>query len=190
MGRQSTIDRLPQEAREALNTWLRDPAITQEEATARVNALLEELGLAEHKVSRHAVNRYDLKMREVGRRLRESRQVAEAWIAKLGAAPQGQLGHLVNEILRTLAFDLSLQLQDGVASLDAESAPALVRMLKELSISVHRLEQAAGENVRREREIRAQALAEAAERAGEEARRGGLSDETIEAIRNRIMGIS
>lgn len=188
MGRQSTIDRLPDEAREALNAYLRDPAITQEQATERVNALLDELGLAEHKVSRYAVNRYDLRMREVGKRLRESRQVAEAWIARLGAAPQGQLGHLVNEVLRTLSFDLSLRLQDG--ELTEESMPGVISMLKELSLSVMRLERASSENVKREREIRRQALEDAAEQAGEVAKRGGISEDTIRAIRDRIMGIA
>lgn len=187
MGRQSTIDRLPEPAREALNSFLRDPAITQEEATERVNDLLEELGLAEHKVSRYAVNRYDLKMREVGERLRQSRQVAEMWIAKLGAAPQGQVGHLVNEILRTLAFDLSLKLQNG--ELTEEAMPAVIHMLKELSLSVMRLERASSENVKREREIRDQAKQEAAEAAEKVAKRGGLSDAAAADIRSAILGI-
>ena len=89
--RPSSIDGLPEQAREALHTWLRDPGITQKEAAQRTNALLEELGLPQ-RVTRQAVNRYDLRMREVGEKLRQSRQVSEQWIAKLGSAPGGKLG--------------------------------------------------------------------------------------------------
>lgn len=154
MTRPSTIERLPPDILEQLHTLLRDPRITQLDATARINAILEDDGI-EERVSKSAVNRYAVKMGEVGERLRESRQVAEMWIAKLGAAPQGQVGHLVNEILRTLAFDLSLKLQNG--ELNEESMPGTIKMLKEMSLSVMRLERASSENVKREQEIRDQA---------------------------------
>ncbi len=187
MGRQSTIDRLPEPAREAVNAWLRDPAITQEQATERLNELLDQIGHPELKVSRHAVNRYDLRMREVGDKLRQSRQIAEAWIAKLGAAPQGQLGHLVNEMLRTLAFDLSLKMQDG--EITAESMPGMIENLKHLSLSVARLERAASENVKREKAIREQAKIEAAEVAEKVAKQGGLSAESVQELRRAILGV-
>jgi hypothetical protein len=187
MGRQSTIDRLPAETREALNAWLRDPAITQEQATERLNGLLDEIGQPELKVTRHAVNRYDMRMRQVGERLRQSRAVAEMWIAKLGAQPQGQLGHLVNEMLRTMAFELTLKLQEG--ELTEESMPAVIDQLKQLSLSVMRLERAASENVKREAEIREQARREAADAAEKVARQGGLSTESVQELRRAILGV-
>lgn len=187
MGRQSSIDRLPAEAREALNAFLRDPTITQEDAADRLNDLLDEIGHPELKLSRSAVNRYDLKMRAVGDKLRQSRQVADAWIAKLGAAPQGQLGHLVNEMLRTLAFELTLKMQDG--ELTDKSMPAVIKMLKELSLSVMRLEKSASENVKRESVIREQTKREAAEAAEQIAKQGGLSETTVQEIRRAILGV-
>lgn len=191
MSRPSTIDLLPAEIREALHAWLRDPAITQTEATERLNALLEDVG-AEQKVSRHAVNRYDMKMREVGERLRQSRQVAEMWVGKLGAAPQGQLGHLINETLRTLAFELTLKLTDG--ELNEETMPAVIDQLKQLSLSVVRLERAASENIKREEEIRKQERARVAEQAAREmeqtAQEAGWSRETVQAAKQRILGLA
>jgi hypothetical protein len=90
------------------------------------------------------------------------------WIGKLGATPQGQLGHLVNEILRTLAFDMSMQLQDdAVVAASIEDRAGVISMLKELSLSVVRLEKAASENVKREEEIRRQERAKAAEELAE-----------------------
>ena len=156
MSRPSRVARLPAEVREELHAWLRDPGITQTEATERANELLAALDLPP--LSRHSVGRYDLRMRQAGKKLRESREVAEAWIGKLGAAPQGQIGHLVNEILRTLAFDLSLTLQDE--AVNAENRPAVIDQLRNLSLAVVRLERAASENVKREAEIRRRAAEE------------------------------
>ena len=188
MSRPSTIDQLPSKIREQLNAWLRDPGITQTEATRRINVLLTEYGGDRQPVSRHAVNRYDLRMRAVGERLQQSRQVAEVWISRLGAQPQGQLGNLINEMLRSLAFDLSLKLAEG--ELTEESLPGIIEQLRNLSLSALRLERAATENVQREREIRRQAAEDAAETAGKSLSKRGLSPEVVDQIKSEILGVS
>ena len=188
MSRPSTIDQLPAQAREALHAWLRDPAITQTEATERTNALLAELGIDHKPISRQAVNRYDLRMRSIGERLQQSRQVAEVWISRLGAQPQGQLGNLINEMLRSLTFDLSLKLAEG--DLTEESLPEIIEQLRNLSLSALRLERAATENVQREREIRRQAAEDAAETAGKSLSKRGLSPEIVDQIKSEILGVS
>lgn len=185
MPRASSIEQLPPDILEQLQALLRDPRISQLDATERINAVLADKG--EELVSKSAVNRYAVRMDQVGERLRQSRAVAEMWIAKLGAQPQGQLGHLINEMLRTLAFDLTLKLQDG--EIDAESLPGLIDMLKHLSLSVMRLEKAASENVKREQDIREQARAEAADMAEKVAKQGGLSAESVQELRRAILGV-
>lgn len=191
MARASTIDRLPPDILESLQALLRDPRVTQLDVTARINALLEEKGI-EDRVSKSAVNRYAVRMNEAGEKLRQSRAVAEMWIGKLGAAPQGQIGHLVNEILRTLAFDLTLKLSEG--ELDAESMPGVIDMLKQLSLSVVRLEAASTANVKREEEVRKQARARATEEAAAVAEKSlatqGMSRDSIAAIKREILGIA
>ena len=136
MTRPSTIEQLPPDILEQLHALLRDPRVTQLDATARINAILAEDGI-EARVSKSAVNRYAVRMDEVGERIRESRAVAEMWVAKLGAAPQGQIGNLVNETLRTLSFELTHKLLDG--GLNEESLPGTNKMLKEMALSVMRL---------------------------------------------------
>jgi len=177
---QSSIDRLPPEIREKLQELLRDPRVTQMDATRKINKILEAEG-HEEKLSKSSVNRYDLRMRSVGENLRQSREMAEMWIDKLGSAPQGQVGNLVNEILRTLSFDITLILQEG--GIDAENAPAVVDMLKGLSLTTQRLEKAANLNLEREKEIRKQALEEAASKVEKTAKKQGVTPETIEKIR-------
>ncbi len=191
----SSIDMLPDTVRRQLQELLADRRVTQLEAVRRINAILAELNAsgqlpdgAPEKVSKSAVNRYAVDMEEAGAKLRQSREVAEVWIGKLGAAPQGQVGNLVNEILRTLSFDMALTLQRG--EITAESAPGTVDMLKGLALTMQRLEQASTLNVKREKEIRQQA-AEAAADAAEKTMTGqGMSRESIDTIRREILGIA
>lgn len=192
----STVDLLPRTVRKELQAMLDDPRITQLQAVEKVNAILADLRAegdpevldpaCPEQVSKSAVNRYDLQMRDVGERLRQSREVADRWINKLGAAPQGQVGNLINEILRTLSFDVTLFMQEG--TLDKESAPAVVGMLKDLALTTMRLEKAANLNVEREKEIRQQALEEAASRVDKAARKNGVTPETI-ALIHEALGI-
>lgn len=186
MARPSSIDKLPPDILEQLQALLRDPRVTQLDVTARINAQLEERG--EEPVSKSAVNRYAVRMSDAGEKLRQSRAVAEMWIGKLGAAPQGQLGHLINELLRTMAFDLTLKLQDE--ELTAETMPEVIDMLKQLSLSVVRLETAASTNVKREQEIRKQAAAAAASVAEKTLVNQGMSRDSIDTIKREILGIA
>ena len=182
--RQSSIDRLPPDIREQLQELLRDPRVTQLDATMRINEILEEEG-HEERVSKSAVNRYDMEMRKVGEKLRQSREIAEMWIGKLGASPQGKLGNLINETLRTMAFDIALKLQEG--ELIAENIPAVIDQLKGLALAVQRLEASATLNVKREAEIRKQALEEAAKTLSKTAAQAGVSTETILKIRREVL---
>lgn len=198
MARQSSIDRLPEGIRESLNDWLRDPQITQQEAVERTEALVEAVNEGRPEVehiqapSKSSVNRYAQRMEKVGERLRQSREVAQMWINKLGAKPQGQLGNLVTEMLRSLAFDLALKLQE--ADLDEESLPGVIEMARELSLTATRLEKATSENVKREAEIRKQEREKAAEEAAGAAERSltnqGMSKDSIESIKRDILGIA
>lgn len=185
MGRQSSIDKLPPEVREALNAWLRDPAITQQETADRTNALLEEIGV-DHRVSRSAVNRYSQKMEEIGAKLRQSREVAEMWVANLGSEPQGKVGKLINEMIRMMAFETGAALAEG-----AEPVPP--KLLKDLALTVQRLESAANMNEERERKIRVEerqrVIAEATAKVEEAAGTGGMTRESIDTIKREILGI-
>ena len=187
MGRTSSIDKLPAELRDALHGWLRDPGITQGEAANRGNALAESLGLDVAPISRHAVGRYDLRMRSVGQKLQESRRIADAWIAKLGSAPGGQTGHLVSEILRSLAFDTTLQLHEQ--TLDEASTPGVIDAIAKLALASRRLEDASQISEKRAEQIRQAARAQAAEDAANAASGQGLSRQTIDEIKRNILGV-
>lgn len=181
----STIDRLPDDIKSQLQQLLQDPRVTQLDATAQINEILEAEGHPE-RVSKSAVNRYAVRMEEVGAKLKQSREMADMWIGKFGAAPQGKLGLLITEMLRTLAYDLTLKLQDAQLD-DPETLDATINQIKNLALAAQRLEQSTTLNVKREAEIRKQAVEEAAKAASETARKAGVSTETVETIWKEVL---
>lgn len=181
MKQQSSIDRLPADIRTKLQELLRDPRVTQLEATRQINAVLEEDGSAD-RLSKSAVNRYAVKMEAVGAKLRQSREVAKMWIGRLGAEPQGEVGKLLNEMVRTLAFEATMEMAEG-------SEPVEPRMLRDLSIAIEKLEKAASENVKRDAEIRNRALEDAANAVEETARQQGLDETQARFWREQVLGV-
>ena len=192
MSQPSSIDRLPSDVREALQGWLRDPAITQTEATERTNALLEELaaqqpeGKRAERVSRLAVHRYDKRMRAACERVLQSRQVFEVWADKLGSAPAGPTGHLITEIMRTLVFDLAFRLQD--CEIDEKSLSRVVETAGRISLMAQRLERSREIAVRCDREIKRQAGEESAAKA-RKAKPPPLDPERLREIVRQIYGV-
>ena len=184
----STVHSLPDSVREALHGWLRDPAVTQEEAAGLVNELLAEVAPGHPQVSRHVVSRYDKQFREVARELRESREIASMMIADLGSAPGGQMGHLVTEMIRRVSFRIMSSLQQS--DLDADAVPALVKQLKDLSLVSQRVERASEISAKRERELQRQAAEDLAAQAEAEAGSGGaVTPERLRQIVREAYGV-
>ncbi len=180
MGLKSTITRLPGEILNKLHELLRDPRVTQLEATAKINEIL----VAENggkPLSKSAVNRYAIQMERVGEKIQQSREIAKMWIGKLGAAPQGEMGHLLNESLRSMIFEFQLKLQD--IELDEETMPMFSKFMRDMSLILQRLEAASTMNVKREAEIRRQALEAAAKAVGETAKEAGVASDTIARLK-------
>lgn len=181
MARASTITRLPADILEQLQALLRDPRVTQLEATDKINLILDDEG--HDGISKSAVNRYSIKMEEVGARLKQSREVAEMWIGKLGNAPQGQVGQLLNEIIRTLAFDTAMHLSEG-------EEPVAPKLLGQLALAVRHLESAATLNEERDKKIRKEAAIQAADVAEKSLASQGMSKEAIDIIKQEILGLN
>lgn len=175
----SSIKSLPEDILDQLHALLRDPRVTQLDATVRINAILAEQG--EKPVSKSAINRYAIKMETVGSKLQQSRQIADMWIGKLGNEPSGKVGQLLNEMVRNLAFESAMKLAEG-----EEIDPKLI---KELAIAVDKLEKATATNEKTLRELEQRALAKATEKASEVATRNGLSAEMVEAFKREMLGV-
>jgi hypothetical protein len=179
MPKPSTIDTLPPDILEQLQALLRDPRVTQLDATVRINAILAEQG--QEPVSKSAVNRYAMKMDKVGAKLQQSRAIAEMWIGKLGSEPAGQTGKLLNEVVRNLAFDAAMHMAE-------DEEPAHPGAIKELAIAIEKLENAASKNEARDALIRKQAREEAAAELTQELKNDGISEELEASIKRILLG--
>lgn len=183
-GRASKIDLLPEPIREQLHAMLRDKRHTQEEIREAINELIDTHNLpADMQLSRTGLNRYATRMEKVGSKIRASREMAEVWAAKLGSAPTSDVGKLLMEFVKTLAFETSMSMAE-------EDEPVTPKALGQLALVAQRLEAATTASHRREKEIRAAFAEEAAETAEKITKQAGLTAETAADIRRQILGIA
>lgn len=189
-GRGSKIEQLPDEVKAFLNAMLRDRQYSQQEILDEVNRQIDELGLPDsEKLSRSGLNRYATRMEAIGKKMRETNAVADAWVQRLGDKPQGQVGNLLIQMTRSMAFDLALAAQDQTNE-DGEEEPVSLGMLKDLSLTIQRLEKASMDSLKREKEIRKAFAEEAANTAEKAAKAAGLTAQAIATIKNEILGIA
>ncbi|MGL4829887.1 MAG: DUF3486 family protein [Vibrio sp.] len=187
--RKSKINLLPDEIRNTLNAFIRSGNMTQKDILEAVNQMIDEAGLPDDaKLSRTGFNRYAKRMEEMGQRLRQSREVAEVWVAKLGDAPESDVGKLLQEFVRTMAFDTSMKMMEQSDGEDGEVISP--KALGQLALVVQRIETAAMTSMKREKEIRAAFAAEAAEAAEKIVKQAGISADTATDIKNQILGIA
>ncbi|EEQ2997674.1 TPA: DUF3486 family protein [Escherichia coli] len=183
-GRLSKVDLLPDSIREQLHQMLREKRHTQEEIREAINALIDEHNLPEEmQLSRTGLNRYAIRMEKVGAKIRASREMAEVWAAKLGSAPTSDVGKLLMEFVKTLAFETSMSMAE-------DDKPVAPKALGQLALVAQRLEAAAMTSHKREKAIRDAFAQEMAEKTEELVRTGGLSGGAADTIKRKILGIS
>ncbi|EBG6786635.1 DUF3486 family protein [Salmonella enterica subsp. enterica] len=183
-GRLSKVDLLPDSIREQLHQMLREKRHTQEEIREAINTLIDEHNLPEDmQLSRTGLNRYASRMEKVGAKIRASREMAEAWAARLGSAPTSDVGKLLMEFVKTLAFETSMSMAE-------EDKPIAPKALGQLALVAQRLEAAAMTSHKREKAIRDAFAQEMAEKTEELVRTGGLSGGAADTIKREILGIS
>lgn len=187
--RKSKVNLLPQEIRDQLHALLRSGSMHQKDILEAVNQMIDEAGLPEDaKLSRTGFNRFAKKFETIGERIRQSREVAEVWTAKLGDAPTSDVGKLLQEFVRTMAFETSMKMMDAAEEEDAE--PISPKALGQLALVVQRIEAAAMSSIKVEKEIRSAFAIEVAAKTEQIVKQAGISVETATDIRNQILGIA
>lgn len=183
-GRMSRIQQLPPELKDRIDELLRS-GVSQKEILERIQPLFSAAG--ERPLSQSGLNRYATRMEAVGHRIREVREVAAVWTAKLGDTPTSNVGAYTLEMLRTLVHDLTLRA--------AEDDELDVEQLREIALTLQRVERASKLNADRERALRRElaelAAAEAEKAAKEVSAEAGhlLPPEALKAIREQVYGI-
>ena len=176
MGRGSKVRRIPPELREQLHMML--------DAGHSLEAIVQHLKSLGADVSRSGLGRYKQQVDKVAQRLRESRNMAEAVMERMGAqAATGKSGEALIQMLTTLTSDYLLRrLDDPDGEIEVEEIRALARVVKERAQAA-RLEQDF------EAKVRERVQKETVKAVEDTAREAGLSAETVEAIKGRILGI-
>jgi Bacteriophage Mu, Gp27 len=183
-GKPSKVNQLPDAIKNKLDQLLRDGRLTQTAILEKINKMIDEAELDEdEQLSKSGLNRYSNKMQAIGSRIAQARAVSEQWVAKLGDKPSGDVSKILIEMVRTLAFD---------SVLDASNAdqPVHPKFIKDLAIGIEKLEKAATESTKREKEIRKAFAEEAAALVEDAAVQAGLTTDGANAIKREILGIA
>lgn len=153
MGRRSSIGRLPAEIRDLIDNLLKRGRTLDE-----ILAKLRELDVG---VSRSALGRYKQDFDKVGERMRRVREIANTFVEKLGAVPEGKQGRLIVELMQTVIFEVLMaqtEGDDGAAEVKAQDVFFLAKGIRDLT-------QAEKMSAEREFAIRQETARGAAERA-------------------------
>lgn len=177
----SSIQRLPPPVKTAIDEALKSGRYTLDEIR---RAIANEFG-AELAPSRSSLGRYSQNFEKFGERLRESREVARVWAERLGNEPEGDVGKLVMELLRTMAFDATLALQEpddeGKVQLDPKS-------INTLALAMQRLEAAGKWNIEREKAMREAIVKDVEDTLSKGPRK--LDAEALALVRKAVRGES
>ncbi len=173
MAGKSSVKQLDPRIKAEVDTAIRDGRATIDQ----IVALIHDMG---GEASRSAVGRYKRNAEEQLKRYREAQEVAKVWIGKLQTDPEGDVGRLLAEMLRTTAF----QTLGDIDEASPQDIMFLGKALKDL---------ASADKLTAERilVVRREAAKDAAAVAVKEAKGAGLSDEAAETIRRKILtGVS
>jgi len=190
-GRLSEIDKLPEWADEA-KLWafeqLKERKVTQLDILDGFNGRLKvaafEQGITDPPViSRSAFNRTAIRIAVLSRRLEETREIAAVIAPKLDEAGDNSLTLMVAETLKTLISEMLGNA--GELQADGDTAEMLMMTARAL---------AAAETAKRissdgRRKIEAELNSKASKAIDQVAKTKGLTAETVDAIKAKILGI-
>lgn len=174
MGRKSTIKTLPSPIQAAVHD-----ALGREATIDQIVHLLGKLG---HDRSRSAVGRYSASYRAMADRQRDIVTLGQAYGKEFGEDGNNDT-RLMGQLMTTLATSVIIPLVSG------ETIDISALDLKLLTDAVKNTTQTAKIEDDRRRAIRKDAFEEASKAAQTEARAQGASDEVIEAIKTRLLGL-
>lgn len=177
MANKSSITKLPKQVRESVDRAIRDQRATIDE----IVSLIDEMGA---EVSRSAVGRYVKSANEKMEQYRRAQEVAKTWIGKLEEDPKGDVGRLLSEMLRTVAWQ-TISNMDGSEEKVAMDIMLLARAIKDMA-GADKVTMESSLRIRQE--ARKKALEEAAQRAEDTAVAQGMGPEQARFWREQVLG--
>lgn len=191
-GRLAEIDKLPDWADEA-KVWafeqLKERKRSQLDILDEFNARLRAASLADDasedvpEISRSAFNRTAMRVSLLGRRLEETREIAAIIAPKLDQAGDNSLTLMVAETIKTLISEMLGNA--GELAADGDTAEMLMMTSRALVAA----EQAKKISADGRRKIEAELNHKATKAVETVAKAKGLTAETVNAIKDKILGI-
>lgn len=178
--RKSSIDQLDPRVKEAVDELVRGGRHTIDDIVQQIRALGGD-------ASRSAVGRYVKRAEDQMERYRQAQEVAKVWIGRLEENPNGDVGRLLSEMLRTVAFQTIGQLGDAEPSEEGNSGAMDIMLLAR---SIKDLASADKLSAEREMRVRQEVVRNAAERAAAIAKKGGMSPQAVDEIRRELLGMA
>jgi Protein of unknown function (DUF3486) len=181
---------LEPELKAEVDRLIRDGRATIDEIVVHVRGLGAE-------VSRSAVHRYKQSAESAMKRYREAQEVAGVWVREFKEQPDGDVGRLLAEMLKSVAFSTLSGMADraddpAAGGEDAPAAPTPMDLML-MAKAIGELERARKTSFETEQRIRQQVetrtKAAAAAAAEAVAKERGLSTDTVQAIRAQILGV-
>jgi hypothetical protein len=181
--RPSSIDLLPEEAWPHVKVAL--AALAENKRTAE--SIREEFNLhlsgidGCKPISRSAFNRKSLQLAKIGADISRAREMAAVFAEKVNDMPEGDVGMLINEMCKVIIYNMTAEM----SSMDMDVA---AKMMKEISLSVYRLEQAGAISAKKQQSYIDRAKQEAGEAVKVVAAKKGLSGDVVNTILEQILG--
>lgn len=180
MPRQNKIRRLPKKVQELI-AKLRDQGRT-------IDEILEVLHGLDHDVSRSGLGRWVKQQKKLSEKIRMSREMSTAIAKEFGDKETSEVARVNFELLHSIILKMMIGGEDDEnVELDPKEAMFTATALEKLS-------KASKLDADRELKIRAEVAKDTAEKAakkaGEAARKNGLSKDAIKAIKAEILGVA
>jgi hypothetical protein len=179
----SKISQLPQDLRDELIDRIMDSGFADYDGHhAWLLQQIEEREIElEDPISRSAIARVGKRHKSISKRMQEIRAMEREF-----SSDPVHTNRTTNQMLQMLAFAKTRDAYNGSIEIDAD-------YLKDMALTIGRLEKAAAINEDRERDIREderqRAREDAAAAVESSARQAGVSAETVERIRRDVLGM-
>jgi len=177
----SSVDRLDPEIKDLIGKLRIDHGWTIDEILKR----LRSIGQGAETISRSALGRHVKSIEEIGAEIRESRDMALALRAATGADSDDRTAELNIELLQTSILRLvTRQRDDEDDKENAGEVKALATALRDLASARKTIQEA----VRKARDAAKAEAAAAVEKVAKKVQ-GGLTRDTVDAIKREILGV-
>jgi hypothetical protein len=178
MAQKSKITQLDPRVRAAVDDAIREGRATIDEIVLLIRGMGGE-------ASRSSVGRYVKNAAAQLKQYRDAQEIAKAWVGRLNAQPEDDVGRMLAEMFKTLAMQTMAQLGD-----EEQEGPAQPMELMLLAKALDHLTRSQKTTVDRAVKIREALGAKLEQLEGEAKKGGGLDVATIQRIREEVYGIA